>query len=76
MKTIAELRQAVAEGKKLYWNDPDPIEGNNYNICFIEVIDALEDELTDIELMDCPILIQYNDGGSEAEVFLHEIVIK
>lgn len=74
MRTIGELKNALRENQQLVWNDPDPIEGNDYNICFVETIDALEDELTGIELMDCPILIQYNNGGSEAEVFLHEII--
>ena len=68
MKTIAELKQAVAEGKKLYWNDPDPIKGNDYIINSIE--DINEDDIED----DYPILIQYNDFGSEAQVYLHEIL--
>jgi hypothetical protein len=48
---------------KLYWNDPDPIEGNNYLIT--ERI-QYEDETS---------LIIYG-GGSEAEVFDSEIVSK
>ena len=46
----------------LIWNDPDYIEGNDYRIVSVEVIN---DEIA---------LIKYNQGQSEAEVFLHEIV--
>jgi hypothetical protein len=69
MKTLAELKQAIADKKELVWNDPDPIDGNDYKIYFIEDIDE--------EVFDdyCPILIQYG-GGSEAEVYLHEIILK
>lgn len=70
MKNLTELKEAVAAGVPLVWNDPDPIEGNDYTINFIEDID---EEVFD---EDYPILIQYNDFGSEAEVFLHEIVLK
>jgi hypothetical protein len=66
---LAELKQAIAENKTLVWNDPDPIEGNDYTITFIEDID--EEVFCD----DYPIFIQYG-GGSEAEVYLHEIVLK
>ena len=64
MKTLRDLKQAIAENKTLVWNDPDPIEGNDYTITFIEAID--EEVFCD----DYPILIQYG-GGSEAEVYLH-----
>ena len=46
----------------LIWNDPDPIEGIDYTIVSFQQIN---DEIA---------LIQYNQGQSEAEVFLHEIV--
>lgn len=69
MKTLAELKQAIADKKELVWNDPDPIEDNDYTINFIEDID--EEDFDE----DYPILIQYG-GGSEAEVYLHEIVLK
>ena len=46
----------------LIWNDPDYIEGNDYRIVSIEVIN---DEIA---------FIKYNQGLSEAEVFLSEIV--
>jgi hypothetical protein len=68
MKSIKELQEAISNGTVLVWNDPDPIEDNDYTITYIETIDDEFDE-------DTPILIQYG-GGSEAEVFLHEIVKK
>jgi hypothetical protein len=46
----------------LIWNDPDPIEGIDYNIVSFQQIN---DEIA---------LIVYNQGQSEAEVFLHEVV--
>ncbi len=73
MRTLAELKQAIAENKQLVWNDPDPIDGNDYTINFIEEID---EEFNDDDFVDYPILIQYNDFGSEAQVFLHEILVK
>jgi hypothetical protein len=71
MRTLAELNQAIKDGKKLVWNDPDPIEGNDYTITSIEDLSDLEEE----DMDDYPILIQYNNGGSEAQVFLHEILL-
>jgi hypothetical protein len=68
MRSIKELQKAIKEGVSLKWNDPDPIDGNDYSIIYIEPITDDFDE-------DTPILIQYG-GGSEAEVFLHEIVMK
>jgi hypothetical protein len=73
MKNLAELKQAIAENKQLVWNDPDPIDGNDYTISFIEDID---DDIEDDDMVDYPILIQYNDSGSEAQVYLHEIILK
>ncbi len=73
MKNLAELKQALAENKQLVWNDPDPIDGNDYTISFIEDID---DDIEDDDMVDYPILIQYNDSGSEAQVYLHEIILK
>ena len=71
MKTFKELTEAWLSNKTLIWNDPDPIEGNDYVISFM---DELVEEAENDELM--PILIQYNNGQSEAQVFLHEILIK
>jgi hypothetical protein len=67
MKTFNELRTAIQNNTLLVWNDPDPIEGNDYTITYIE-------PLTDDMDKHTPILIQY--GSSEAEVFLHEIIKK
>jgi len=69
MKRIQELIEAIEYKKLLIWNDLEPIEGNDYTISWIEGITS------DIDRLD-PILIQYNNGLSEAQVFLHEILIK
>lgn len=71
MKTILELYNAWLNKILLIWNDPDSIEGNDYTISYIEDLAYLYDEY-----ITSPILIQYNNGGSEAQVFLHEILIK
>ena len=68
--TLEELKQAIKDKKVLVWNDPDPIRGNDYKISFIEDLSEIEEE----DMRGFPILIQYNKGGSEAEVFLHEIL--
>ena len=73
MRSLLELKQALAENKQLVWNDPDPIEGNDYTINFIEDID---EEFDNDDFSMYPILIQYNDFGSEAQVYLHEIILK
>lgn len=72
MRTVIELKEAIAKGKTLYWNDPDP-SGNEFmeKINFIEDIDPEFDE-DDFSMY--PILIQYNDFKSEAQVYLHEII--
>jgi len=69
MKRIQELIEAIEYKKLLIWNDLEPIEGNDYTISWIEGITS------DIDRLDT-ILIQYNNGLSEAQVFLHEILIK
>lgn len=69
MKYIQDLITAIEYKKPLIWNDPDPIKGNDYTISWIEGITS------DIDKSD-PILIQYNNGQSEAQVFLHEILLK
>jgi hypothetical protein len=73
MESLADLKQALSENKRLVWNDPDPIKGNDYTINFIEDID---EEFDDDDFSMYPILIQYNDFGSEAQVYLHEIILK
>jgi len=70
MNLFKELQNAhYLDKRELVWNDPDPIKGNDYTITFIETIDDSFDKNT-------PILIQYNEGNSEAQVFLHEIKFK
>lgn len=69
MKHIQDLITAIEYQKPLIWNDPEPIEGNDYTISWIEEITS------DIDKLDS-ILIQYNNGQSEAQVFLHEILEK
>jgi len=67
--TYKQVIAAMKIGTPLVWNDPDPIEGNDYTIFSIE-------EMIDGEDDDSPLLIQYNNGQSEAQVFLHEIIKK
>jgi hypothetical protein len=73
MKTTTEKWKSIKNhfnsGGKIVWNDPDPIKDNNYMVSFIEDISE-----EDIEAYT-PILIQYNGGGSEAQVFIHELLI-
>ena len=71
MKTIIELKNALKNKKHLVWNDPEPIEGNDYTITWIEDLTDINDKE---DMRGYPILIQYS--GSEAQVFLHEILIK
>ena len=73
MKNIIELKQALSENKRLVWNDPDPIKGNDYTINFIEDID---EEFDNDDCSMYPILILYNDFGRVAQVYLHEIILK
>lgn len=72
MRSIVELINFIeTKGlKNLVWNDSDYIKGNDYSISYIEEID---EENFDT---DTPILITYNNGMSEAKVFLHEIIAK
>lgn len=59
-----EVYNAVfIDGKTLQWNDPSPIEGNDYTV---KKIYSLSDETA---------YIMYGEG-SEAEVFLSELSIK
>jgi len=68
MNTYLEIKNSFEKGLKIFWNDPDYIKGNNYQLSFLEDINEEVDGHT-------PILIQYNNGGSEAQVFLHELII-
>lgn len=49
---------------QLIWNDPEPIDGNDYRITLFK-----KDPDSDIAL------IQYNGGLSEAEVPMSEIAV-
>lgn len=71
---VSEIKLALKEGKEMVWNDPVPIEGNDYTITAVENLSKF-DEFDDEEMEDCPIRIQYG-GGSEAEVFPWEIALK
>ena len=57
-----QLLSAMQQGCTFAWDDPDPIPGNNYRINEIIILGK---EMA---------LINYG-GGSEAEVYLHEILI-
>ena len=71
MESFAELQKAFTNGTPLVWNDPDPIKGNNYTITYIEDVSEWDEN----DDYDTPILIQYG-GGSEAEVYLWEIIYR
>lgn len=67
-KRWVDVKEHFKKSGKLLWNDPDPIVGNDYQVSYLEDIpDGEVDSST-------PILIRYN-GGSEAQVFLHELII-
>lgn len=70
MNKLDEIREHMIMGGDVVWNDPDPIMGNDYRVVHIE--DIYDDE--DICALT-PILIRYNGGRSEAEVFLYELII-
>ena len=72
--TIQEIITAQENKVPMKWNDPAPIDGNDYRITFIEDLKKFEGFSED-ELDDCPILIQYGEG-SEAEVYLSEISVE
>ena len=63
-KTIKELNEACEKNMKIIWNDPEPIKGNDYTITYYDYVDKFS-----------PILILYNGSSSEAEVYLHELMI-
>ena len=67
-----ELQQAIENKTPIIWNDPLPIEGNDYTVSYID-LPKWEDDFDENDLI---ILIQYNDGGSEAEVLIHELSLK
>ena len=67
MKRWKKIKEHFKQGGTIIWNDPDPIDGNDYKLSYLEDLDEVDS--------DTPILIQYNAGGSEAQVFLHELKI-
>lgn len=70
MSKLDEIIEHMIMGGDVVWNDPDPIIGNDYRITHIE--DIYDDE----EIYDLtPILIRYNGGKSEAEVYLSELIM-
>jgi hypothetical protein len=71
MESFKELKDAISNNISIVWNDPDPIEGNDYTITYIEPLDEIDNHE---DPRGFPILIQY--GGSESQVFLHEISLK
>ena len=58
--TLNDLKKAIENKIPRVWNDPDPINGTDYTITYIE---PLVDDIDDYSA----VLIQYG-GGSEAEV--------
>jgi len=72
--TIKQLEYLIERGVTLVWNDPEPIKGVNYiinEVFELSELRALEDE-DKYAIEDVIILINYG-GGSEAQVYLHEI---
>ena len=64
-----QLKEAIQKGTPLKWEDPSPIEGNDYEIH--EVLN-LPDEDPEEGWEDFILVIHYG-GGSEAEVLPNEI---
>lgn len=50
--------------EKLYWNDPDPIQGINYEVTTLK------------HLQDNIYYITYNNGSSYSEVYAHELEVR
>lgn len=61
--TADELLQYWGEGRTIIWNDPDPIEGNDYIVSSVDEVFRL----------DSTARITYNEGASEAEVPCEEL---
>ena len=65
---IIEVKDAVINQQKMVWNDPNPIEDNDYTV---QKIWNINEETA---------MIQYGEGNSkylsEAEVYLTELTIK
>lgn len=71
---LSELRKALNLGLPLVWNDPDPIEGNDYTIN--KIFDMPSPEEDEDEYSDDYILLIHYGEGSEAEVTPNEISLK
>lgn len=65
---IREVKDAAINQQKMVWNDPDPIEGNDYTV---QKIWNIDEETA---------MIQYGEDKSkylsEAGVYLTELTIK
>ena len=68
MENIREVKDAVISQQKMVWNDPDPIDGNNYTV---QKIWSIDEETA---------MIQYGEDNSEdlseAEVYISELALK
>lgn len=71
---LSQIRKALKNGTPLVWNDPDPIEGNDYTITQIADMPSAK-ECSDADGEDWILTIQYGEG-SEAEVTPNEISLK
>tara|TARA_R110000823_G_scaffold256562_1_gene378447 strand:+ start:314 stop:511 length:198 start_codon:yes stop_codon:yes gene_type:complete len=60
---LAEVKEAVISQRKMLWNDPDPIEGNDYSVHKIWNID------------EETAMIKYGEANclSEAQVYISEL---
>lgn len=65
-----QLKKAIENNIPLVWNDPEPIEGNDYSIT--QIVDFPDEEFDDEFFEDFILTIQYG-AGSEAEVLPNEI---
>jgi hypothetical protein len=63
---ISEIRECLENNIPLIWNDPEIIKGNDYTITYISEKDL---DYSDDNIL----LILYNNGSSEAEVYNSEI---
>lgn len=74
MKTIKDLKELIKQAKAshrfLMWNDPESIDGNSYSISYLDVHQSSTDDDED-EI----VYIRYNDGMSDAHVYVSEISI-
>ena len=65
---IRQVKYAVINPQKMVWNDPDPIQGNDYTV---QKIWNIDEETA---------MIQYGKNNSkylsEAEVYLTELALK